>query len=213
MMYLFGKFCCQKLRYSPLYYPYSLFRFSLFPKTFHKQIHHAIRYHEKGTTLVELIVAISLFLTVISIVVPTLFTTIKMQRNVNGLVRMHNSLSYAMEYIAKEMRTGRKFQAQSLDKSFIRFTNYHNEEVTYQFDPTRHALTRQVTGQGSFDLISSDVTLNDFRFWVNTKSTGGEDKQLSIVILANASPVDGFTDTKTQFQTTISPLLRSDVTQ
>ena len=212
-MYLFGKFCCQKLRYSPLYCSYSLFRFSLFPKTFCKQIHHTGRYHENGSTLVELIVSITLFLTVISIMIPTLFTTIKMQRNVNSLVRMHNSLSYSMEYIAKEIRTGKKFQPQSPDKSFVRFTNYHNEEVTYQFDSVRRTLTRQITGQNPFALVSSDVVLNDISFWMNTRSTTGEEKQLSVVILANASPADGLPGVATQFQTTVTPLLRSDIVQ
>ncbi|MEK7498678.1 MAG: hypothetical protein AAB611_02340 [Patescibacteria group bacterium] len=169
--------------------------------------------HEKGTTLVELIVSITLFLTVISIMVPTLFTTIRMQRNINGLVRMHNSLSYSMEYIAKEIRTGKKFQPQSPDKSFIRFTNYHNEDVTYQFDSVRHTLTRQIAGQNSFALVSSDVKLNDFQFWINNKNLANEEKQLSVVILANASPAEGLTDVSTQFQTTVTPLLRSDIIQ
>ena len=169
--------------------------------------------HEKGTTLVELIVSITLFLTVISIMVPTLFTTIRMQRNINGLVRMHNSLSYSMEYIAKEIRTGKKFQPQSPDKSFIRFTNYHNEDVTYQFDSVRHTLTRQIAGQNSFALVSSDVKLNDFQFWINNKNLANEEKQLSVVILANASPAEGLTDVSTQFQTTVTPLLGSDIIQ
>lgn len=180
--------------------------------------------YEKGSTLVELIVSITLFLTVISIMIPTLFTTIKMQRNVNSLVRMHNSLSYSMEYIAKEIRTGRKFQPQSPDKSFVRFTNYHNEEVTYQFDSAKHTLTRQIVGQNPFALISSDVVLNDFRFLVNDRVAGAgsgpannlpsdQQKQLSVVILANASPADGLTDIATQFQTTVTPLLRSDIVQ
>lgn len=174
----------------------------------------------------ELIVSITLFLTVISIMIPTLFTTIKMQRNVNSLVRMHNSLSYSMEYIAKEIRTGKQFQPQSPDKSFIRFTNYHGEEVTYQFDATRHVLTRQITGQSSFDLVSSDVVLNDFRFLIHDRVAGApqppvlskdlpfdQQKQLSVVILANASPADGLTGIATQFQTTVTPLLRSDIIQ
>jgi len=181
-----------------------------------------MKIYEKGTTLVELLVSITLFLTVVSIIVPTLFTTIKMQRNVNGLVRMHNSLSYSMEYISKEIRTGKKFQPQSPDKSFLRFTNYRNEEVTYQF--VNNTLTRQVVGQNSFALISSDVKLNNFQFLVNDRVVGAglgpannlpsdQQKQLSVVILANASPAEGLTNITTQFQTTVTPLLRSDIIQ
>jgi len=181
-----------------------------------------MKIYEKGTTLVELIVSITLFLTVVSIIVPTLFTTIRMQRNVNGLVRMHNSLSYSMEYVAKEIRTGKKFQPQSPDKSFLRFINYHNEEVTYQF--INNTLTRQIAGQNPFTLISSDVKLNNFQFLVNDRIAGAgsgsannlpsdQQKQLSVVILANASPADGLTSIATQFQTTVTPLLRSDIIQ
>lgn len=170
-----------------------------------------MRKHEKGTTLVELIVSISLFLVVISIMVPTLFTTIRMQRNINGLVRVHNNLAYVTEYISREVRTGTSFEISTpRDTNVLRFKNYHGENVEYSFDGTQKRLTRRVGGGTPVSMFASDVVLNNFQFFLNNSDSVGA-RQVSVVVLADASPKEGLTEARTQFQTTMTPLLRTDI--
>ncbi|MDE1970106.1 MAG: hypothetical protein KGI50_00810 [Patescibacteria group bacterium] len=168
------------------------------------------RIHEWGTTLAELIVAITLFLVVLSVLTPSLITVLRTQRNVDYLVRMQSDLSYSMEYMAREIRTGYNFIPPSAgDTSTLQFTNAHGDDVVYHYDGT--SLTKRVNGGQPIPLISSNVTLSHFQFFV----TGAEPysttpAQTSVVILATASPKSGLTDISTVFQTTITPMVKKN---
>lgn len=63
----------------------------------------------RGFTLIEMLVAIAIFTTTISIAVGGFITALRTQRQVSALLAANNNLSLTLEQMAREIRTGYNF--------------------------------------------------------------------------------------------------------
>lgn len=99
----------------------------------------------KGFTLVELIVAMSVFLIAITITVGTFIQSLKTQRIANHLLSVNSNASLVVERMAREIRTGFDFDLNNVaggsctgrQKEELIFTKVRDvsaNQVTYKLD-------------------------------------------------------------------------------
>lgn len=78
--------------------------------------------------MIELLVAVALFVIVISIASGTFVQALRTQREVLALMAANDNASLALEQMVREIRTGSVF---STTGSSLSFNNYLNKPVTY----------------------------------------------------------------------------------
>ena len=109
----------------------------------------------KGFTLVELLVAMSLFLVTISIATGTFIQTLRGQRMTVAIISANNNASLTMEQMAREIRTGTGFSIKDGDGD-LQFTNARGEQVVYHWDSVSKILNKSVNGGGSYKPLTAD---------------------------------------------------------
>lgn len=129
-----------------------------------------------GFTLIELMVAMGLFLTVTTLIVSFFIQSSRAERAVAGRVSAIDNVALAIEGIAREIRTGSGFQTVSdpggrrVDS--LAFTNYRGESVVYRLNNA--SIEKSVNGGLSFmKLTSGSVKIVNLSFWMLQKSTDG----------------------------------------
>ena len=85
---------------------------------------------KKGFTVIELMVAMSMFLILIGVATGTFLGTLRTQRIITELSAANNNATQAIEQIGREIRTGYNFQRSTADT--LEFVNYKNEVVQYK---------------------------------------------------------------------------------
>jgi prepilin-type N-terminal cleavage/methylation domain-containing protein len=81
-----------------------------------------------GFTVIELMVAMSLFTVVVGIASGVFVRSLRTQRAVAALMAANDNASFALEQMAREVRTGREFSGSG---GALLFTNDRNERVSY----------------------------------------------------------------------------------
>jgi len=167
-------------------------------------------------TLVEILVAVSLFSVVITLGVGSFIRALQIQRQISALIASENNVTLAMEQMAREMRTGYQFcvDAQGNDltdsrvscsQSQITFVNAQYETVTYRLENGAIKRGVGVEGGGLLGKITGDnVTVNYLTFVAfGYHKDDGWDPRITISI--GVSPKDPhFSGTVVPLQTTIS---------
>jgi type II secretory pathway pseudopilin PulG len=178
--------------------------------------------NNKGFTLVEMIVAMGLFMTVVLITTGSLLLLVDAQRRTFALRETYDNLRFAMETIAKDLRTGIAyhcefpvlpnlplFQGQDCPGGAdnITYTNSKKQQVTYSVNVLTKRLEKSVGSfycavPGTCDLTSKDLTIQSVTFYV----IGTEDPlihpRVTIVMVAKAGT--GRSETTFTMQTTIT---------
>lgn len=85
---------------------------------------------KKGFTVIELMVAMSMFLILIGVAAGTFLETLRTQRIITELSAANDNATQAIEQLSREIRTGYNFQTSNAD--MLEFVNYKNEVVTYR---------------------------------------------------------------------------------
>ncbi len=130
----------------------------------------------RGFTLIELIVAMGLFLTVTTLIVSFFIQSSRAERAVAGRVSAIDNVALAIEGMAREIRTGSGFQAVSdpggRKVGNLAFTNYHGQSVVYRLMNT--SIEKSTDGGLSFmKLTSESVKIVNLSFWIFQRSADG----------------------------------------
>lgn len=122
----------------------------------------------RGFTLVELIVAIGLFAVVMTIAAGAYLLMLNQNRQAESVATGINNLSFALESMSRNIRTGSDYDCGSGDcpsgLASFSFSNVNGDTVTYRL----FGSTIQVkTGSGSYvDLTDSTVEIASLMFYV-----------------------------------------------
>lgn len=152
--------------------------------------------NEKGYTLIELVVAMTLFVTAFGLVSAAFASIMKTQREIVAFIAANDNAVTAIEQISREMRTGTDF---SSGGSSLTFTNARDESVTYRLSNGR--LERGIGGI-FYPITANNVRISRVNF-IRNQQVGFPPRFTTAV---EANPVArGLEQTFINLQNTISP--------
>lgn len=146
-----------------------------------------IKNTKKGFSLVEMLVAIAIFMSIMVIAVSSLLSIIDANRKAQTIKSTIDSVTFAIEDISRNMRSGTDYMCMLQDGSFskvcslsgssaIQYTDNTNTIVTYRFNgtianpvPTSPGIiTRKIGSLAVEDIISQDTGINitNMKFYV-----------------------------------------------
>ena len=165
----------------------------------------------RGMTLIEMLVAIALFASVVSLVSVVFVYSVRSQKAITALITANDNTFLMLEQIAREMRVGRGFSLPSDHE--IGFTNTLGEAVVYRYGTqlvggdTHGWLERSVNGGGFSKISANNVNISSFRISTDVGGlpthTVGDGRParitlfLSIGALGNSSVKNIFTNIQT----------------
>ena len=164
-----------------------------------------------GFTVIELLVAMSVFIILISIVSGVFVSSLRTQRMAVALIAANNNASLTMEQMAREMRTGTLF-SQTSEKEII-FTNARGELTAYHWNnsaPGEEYIERSINNETPKKLTADNVWVKNLNFKLfNGSPEHSYPNRITIVI--QISPSNIVIAPVINLQTTISSrVFRSD---
>lgn len=157
---------------------------------------------KSGFTLVELLVAMTLFITVVGVSGAIFIRSLRSQRILVDLIAVNDNASLAIEQMAREIRLGSNFTAPAPGR--LDFVNAFGQTISYRLNSVSEALERQVNA-GTFEPITgANVRIKRLTLTL-VGETPGDKKQPRIIVrlsVGSAAPLlEGFL---TNLQTTLS---------
>ena len=105
-----------------------------------------------GFTLVELLVAMTLFVIVLGISAGSFIQILRAQRMLVSLISANNNAVLTLESMTREIRTGKNFSKNGDD---LLFANAQGAEVAYHWNSSTQVLEKK-TGDGDFKKLTAD---------------------------------------------------------
>ena len=159
---------------------------------------------KKGFTIVEIMVAMALFVILISIASGGFIRALRSQRTMVGLMAANDNASMTLEQMSREMRFGKNFI--EVSENEFQFTNSKNKIVHYRLN--EEVIERGIEDEFSqvdYKKITADnVKINDFKIVLDGQDPNdGKQPRITIglSVSAKGKQFEGFS---TNIQTTIS---------
>lgn len=110
----------------------------------------------EGFTVIELIVAVAVFIVLLGMIVNIFIGSLRTQRSLVALMTANDNVSLVLEQMAREIRTATSFDILGSSLSFgrvLKLTNASNQTVSYRLnpDPNNPALERGNCTSGGCD--------------------------------------------------------------
>lgn len=157
---------------------------------------------QRGFTIVELLVSITIFSLITSFAVTVFIRSLRAQRSVVALISANDNVSLAIEAIARELRRGRDFSGNGFalsDSPELRFFNAEQKEVIYRYDSSLQAITRSENG-GVFSRVTApNIVVEGAHFAIQGSSL----PRITISIKLGSKDRD-IADVVTEIHTTVS---------
>ncbi|MBI2451204.1 MAG: prepilin-type N-terminal cleavage/methylation domain-containing protein [Parcubacteria group bacterium] len=169
---------------------------------------------ESGFSLMEMIVAIGVFLIIFSIIIGIFISASRVQRKTLGLISIINDSRFVFERMGKEMRTGKTFQfpTGALNGSNkICFTNDKGIQVVYQLNATSIARYEGVCDSvlpANSKITSQNVEITYLKFYLSGETAPPDTNQPRITITAGlkSSGIPATESSTINIEKTISPI-------
>lgn len=159
-----------------------------------------------GFTLPEVLISVGLFSIIIAITSSVFLISLRSQRNIIAAVNANDNLSFALEVMARDIRTGTMFFSPIEEE--ISFLNYRNQGTVYRLN---NETIEKSVGGGSFDpLTSQNVRITKLKF-ILTGERRYDGQQVKITILMRVVSRFGNQEIIKEVQTSISPRNLEDI--
>ncbi len=158
----------------------------------------------RGTTLVEMMIAFSVFGILIAITVSSFKQSLELQQLSTMLLEAHDSVGLLFEQISREVRTSGTDERERLSATPDSITFMHQDgyEVTYALSGGE--ITRSVDGQTPEPVTSSNANIQIERFSPSIINPGTDYQRLVMTIETVVTDRRGL-EYPSIIQTTISP--------
>lgn len=121
----------------------------------------------RGFTLIEILVAVGIFVVVITIVISIFFNTIKEQRKLFVNQNLQENARFIMEMITKEVRMMKSINTATGEFSTLSITNQDGGAVIYKFETDQIKRDGADWGAGTSHPLNSTNVKVDGRFYVD----------------------------------------------
>ncbi len=169
-----------------------------------------------GFTLVELIVAMSVFVIAITIAVGAFVRALRTQRIVNHMLSVNSNASLAIEQMAREVRTGYNFDLNNVPQGSciggqeeeLEFTNSRANSIFYRLD--NNAIARMecagsdCSGKTLLPLTASNIKVERLCFTNTGNLNNGKDPWRITVFMTLGSSDPKLVGQVLNFQTTVA---------
>lgn len=158
-----------------------------------------------GFSLVELLVSLSLFTIVLTMAVGSLLVLIDANAKAQNMQQVMTNLSFALDNIAREVRTGRGLYCSSSDidpdldpeatndctsGTYLSIveggesltSGETSARITFRYDEDQQSIDRRVADGPWYAITSANVTITDMFFYVADSTVDGDDKQANVTI-------------------------------
>lgn len=155
----------------------------------------------RGFTMIELLVAMGVFITIVSVSIGIFVRSLRAQRNIVNLMAVNDNASLSIEQMAREIRTGRDFYSSASDE--LKFTNYQQLAVTYRWNEANETLER---GEANIfkPITANDVKIKNLKFALageNEDDSNPTRVTIAVSVGTNQRDLQGVV---TNLQTTVS---------
>jgi len=149
-----------------------------------------------GFTLIELIVAVSLFSVVVSIAAGGFVSALRTQRQSSALTLANSNVSLALEQMSREIRTGKNFgcvgslggaETPSTCSNGLAFTNANGESVAYCPDGAGGIVRALNSDCAAGEEITSDSVIVNYLLFRLVGTSGGQ-APARVTILLGVGP-------------------------
>lgn len=165
---------------------------------------------KNGFTIVELLIAMTLFTALIGITSGVFIQSLRTQRNLTAFIAANSNASLTIEQIAREARTGKDFCVGAnspcvtdagVYKELI-FTNAKNEKVKYEL--SAQAIRRSVNAQTPIPITADNVNVQTLSFYMSGNQPGdGKNARITMVLKVGAAGIP-FSESVINLQTTVT---------
>jgi len=156
-----------------------------------------------GFTLIEMMVSVSLFAVVISVALGAFLNMNDMQKKAMSLRDVNDNLNFAVETMMREIRTGKKYCADSCSDSSFNFTGAGNNPIVYKLG--NGAIERSEDGGATFfSLTSPEVKINKLLFITGGESPSDSLQPIVTIIVSGSAGDSEKTETNLNLQVTVS---------
>jgi prepilin-type N-terminal cleavage/methylation domain-containing protein len=159
-----------------------------------------------GFTLVESLVAITVFLVVVTIAGGIYIGLVRQERRLYAFLKTENSIRFALDYMGRDIRMARSYDEFEDQNVFpyggtsLTFVDYNRQDTTYEFREKGIFISRGAGGN-SLSLLSDTIEVNYLKFYITENSPGN--KQPAVTIALEAT--DKNTGFKYSLETAVTP--------
>src|SRR3989338_2760975 len=148
-----------------------------------------------GFTLIEVLVATSLFVVIIGIAVGIFVNSLRSENTIVALMAANDNASATLEQMAREIRFSSQF---SLSDNQLSFTEKGVGRVTYRFDEDGHFIER------NGERLTARNVLVDYVIFELRGQNAGDSEATRVNIRLGVKAIDKtFNDSVTDLQTTV----------
>ncbi|MBP9856296.1 MAG: type II secretion system protein [Candidatus Pacebacteria bacterium] len=161
---------------------------------------------QAGFTLVEMLVAVAIFVIVAMVVTSVFITLANANRKAQSIRLVMDNLNFAIDSVALKMREGSSYKCNTEgndneDCNQVNFYTVSNEQITYYLDGGRIYSCYGGFGCTGTPITAPEVTINEFIVFIHRPEGGGR-ARAALLIKGVASK--GKTETTFNIQTTVS---------
>ncbi|MDE1965973.1 MAG: prepilin-type N-terminal cleavage/methylation domain-containing protein [Patescibacteria group bacterium] len=153
--------------------------------------HFKLAASQRGFTLLEMIVAVGIFSIVMLLATGAYLTLINLNRQVQGVNTVVTNLSFVLEDMARNIRTGSQYCVGGCSTSRFTYRNTQGQTVEYTLD-NAGAVTRTI-GAATEELTDpAHMTVSSLRFYpVGYAKGDGIQPHVTIVLIGTAKVQNG----------------------
>ena len=176
--------------------------------------YHDVAHQREGFTLVELTISIAVFGVLVAIAMGGLATAMRTQRQTTALIMVNSDIPFALEQMAREMRTGNGFYCTVTGAGAacpaggsgdVVFTNARGNLIQYAYDAVNEVITRSEGGGAPVDITSRNVDIKYFVFYVLGNEPFPDEYPARVTMIVGAAPGETtIAGNIVRFQTSVS---------
>jgi hypothetical protein len=143
-----------------------------------------------------------------------LATAMRTQRQTTALIMVNSNIPFALEQMAREMRTGIDFYCMGTGPGVacpaggsgdVLFTNARGKLIRYEYDATNKVITRSEDGGAPADITSRNVEVQYFVLYVFGNETAPDEYPARVTMVIGAAPRETtVAGNVVRFQTSVS---------